>query len=148
MARMLSFKRSYTASAVILGALILLSVIGGIRSGFYGVGHAVGALSVALVALFPIYWRGGILANPRLAIIISVAFAFATGGMVALGFIDFVQTGGGEGPKSEGSPLAKMIALVFGAAIGVCPWLLTSLRGLPHWNTQPTANQAVSGNRR
>lgn len=143
-----SFKRSYTVTAVIFGALVLLSVIGGIGSGFYGVGYAVGALSVALVALFPIYWRGGILANPRLAISISVAFAIATGSMIALGFIDFVQTGGGEGPKGEGSPLANMIALAFSAAIGFCPWLLTALRGLPRWNTQQTAYQAVSGNRR
>ena len=27
-----------------------------------------------------------------------------------------------------------MIALAFGAAVGFCPWLLTTLRGLPHWN--------------
>jgi hypothetical protein len=71
-----------------------------------------------------------------LSISIAAIFAIATGSMVALGFLDFVQTGGGEGPKGEGSPLANMAALAFGAAVGFCPWLLTALRGLPHWNNR------------
>ena len=136
---MLPFKRSYTVSAIILSVLVVLSVIGGIGSGFYGVGFAVVALSVALVALFPIFWRGGILVNPRLSISIAAIFAIVTGGMVASSFLEFVQTGGSEGPKGEGSPLANMIAIAFGAAVGFCPWLLTTLRGLPHWNTRKQA---------
>jgi hypothetical protein len=138
---MLSFKRSYTASAMILSVLVALSMIGGIGSGFHDVGFALIALLVVIVALFPIFWRGGILANPRLSISIAATFAIVTGSMVALGFLDFVQTGGSEGPKGEGSPLANMIALAFGAAVGFCPWLLTTLRGIPHWTRRNPAQQ-------
>ena len=141
---MLPFKRSYTVSAIILNALVALSVIGGIGSEFYGVGFAIIGLSIALVALFPIFWRGGILANPRLSFSIAAIFAIVTGSMVAMSFLDFVQTGGGEGSKGEGSPLASLIALAFGAAIGFCPWLLTTLRGLSYWNTHKQISQGVA----
>ena len=143
---MLSFKRSYTVSAIILSVLAAISVIGGIGSGEFGVGLAIIPLSVAALTLFPIFWRGGILANTRLAISIAVIFAIGTGSMVALGFLDFVQTGGGGTTDPHGSPLAAMIALAFGAAVGFCPWLLTALRGLPHWNNRNPGEQAVPPN--
>ena len=66
--RMLPFKRSYTVSAVILSVLAAICVIGGIGSGGFGVGMTMIPLSVAALALCPIFWRGGILANPRLSI--------------------------------------------------------------------------------
>jgi len=133
---MLPFKRFYIISATILSVLVTISVIGGIGSGELGIGVALFPLAVAATALFPIFWRGGILANPRLSISMAAIFAIATGSFVGLAFLDFVLTGGGEGPNGEGSPLASMIALAFGAAVGFCPWLLTALRGLPHWNAR------------
>jgi hypothetical protein len=131
---MLPFKRQYLIAAAILSVLATMGAIGGVSSGEFGLGLAVIPLSIAALALFPIFWKGGILANPRLSIGIAAFFAVATGIMVAVGFVHFVLTGGGEGPKGEGSPLESMIALAFGAAVGFCPWLLATLRGLPHWN--------------
>lgn len=136
---MLPYKRSYTASAIILSVLVVLSVIGGFGSGFYDFYFAIIAIAIALVALFPMFLKGGILANLRLSISIAAILAIATGSMVASAFLEFVQTGGGEGPKGEGSPLANMIAIAFGAAIFFCPWLHTTLRGIPHWNNQKQA---------
>ncbi|MEO5917385.1 MAG: hypothetical protein ABIS50_24360 [Luteolibacter sp.] len=137
--RMLPFKRFYNVSAVILSVLVAISVIGSVGSGEFGVGMAIIPLSIAALALFPIFWRGGILANPRLSISIAALFTIAAGLMVALGFLNFVQTRGGGVANPHGSPLADMIALAFGAAVGFCPWLLTTIRGLPHWNNRHPA---------
>lgn len=131
---MSSFKRAYTVSAVFLSVVATLSVLGGIGSGNDDFGMELISLLVAALALFPIYWRGGILANPRLSISISSIFAIGTGSVVASEFRIFVETAGGGTVDPSGSPLAEMIALAFMAAIGFCPWLITTLRGLPHWN--------------
>lgn len=128
------FKRQYIIAAVILSIFAAMAAIGGVSSGEFGIGLAVIPLSAAALALFPIFWGGGILCNPRLAIGIAAGFAVATGIMLVVGLLHFVFTAGGEGPNGEGSPLENMIGLAFGAAVGFCPWLLTTLRGLPHWN--------------
>ncbi|MES2477248.1 MAG: hypothetical protein V4640_15795 [Verrucomicrobiota bacterium] len=135
---MFAFKRSYITSSIILSVLFGIPVMVDRGSDELSVSIAMISLSAVALALFPIFWRGGILANPRLSISMAAIFAIATGSMLIMGFLDFVQTGGGEGPKGEGSPLANMIALAFGAAVGFCPWLLTTLRGLPHWNHRNT----------
>ncbi|MEY3895212.1 MAG: hypothetical protein RLZZ214_731 [Verrucomicrobiota bacterium] len=131
---MLPFKRSYTVSAVILSVLATLPVIGNLGAGDFDFGMTVISLSVAALALFPIFWKGGVLGNPRLSISIAAIFSIATGCMVAMEFRIFVQTAGGGTINPHGSPLADMIALAFAAAVGFCPWLITTLRCLPHWN--------------
>lgn len=68
--------------------------------------------------------------NRRLAMGVAVVFTILSGVMVVWNFCFFVRTGGGEGPNGEGSPLANIIAMAFGAAVTLCPWLLTVLRGL------------------
>ena len=132
---MLPFKRSYTVSAIILSVLVAPSVIGSIGSGKFSVGSTIVPLAVAAVALFPMFWRGGILANLRLSIGVAAIFALATGIMIGQGFLNFVETRGGGVTNPHGSPMTDMIALAFGAAVGFCPWLITTLRGLPYWNT-------------
>lgn len=132
------FKRYYIVSATLLSVLAALASIGGVGSGYYGIGMVIISLSIAALALFPVFWKGGILANPRLSIGMAALFAIASGCLVGSAFMDFVTTGGGEGPNGEGSPLAGIIALAFTTAVGFCPWLLTILRGLPHWNAHKT----------
>lgn len=136
---MLSFKRSYTVSAVILSVLATLSVIGNLGVGHFDFGMTVISVSVAALALFPIFWSGGVLGNPRLSISIATIFAIATGSMIAMEFRIIVRTGGGGTTDPHGSPLAETIALAFVAAVGFCPWLITTLRGLRHWNSRNPA---------
>lgn len=137
---MLPFKRSYNVSAVLLSVLAVIPVIGSICSDKFGFGSSIVPLAFAVVALFPMFWPGGILANPRLAIGIAALLTLATGIMVGLAFFDFVQIRiGSTNITPHGSPLPEMIALAFGAVVFICPWLLTTLRGLPHWNTRNPA---------
>lgn len=124
---MLTFKRYYITSATLLCVL----AVGSFST---SVGSGVVMLAVGSIALLPIFKAGDILGDIRLATRLAVIFAIVTGCMIASGFIGFMETGGGEGSNGEGSPLAHMIALAFSAAFGFCPWLLTALRGLPHWN--------------
>lgn len=131
-----SFERAYTVSTIILSVVATLSMVGGVGSGFYEFGTVIILLSVVAMALFPLCWRGGILANPRLAISISAIFAVVAGCNVASEFRIVVETGGGGTTNPSGSPLAEIIALAFFAAVGFCPWLITTLRGLPHWNSK------------
>jgi hypothetical protein len=130
---MLAFKRSYTVSTLILWVLTTISVIGSIGSSRFDVRSFSILLAASVVAVFPIFWRHGILASPRMAISVAILLTLGSGTLVVLGFLDFVRTGGGGIADPQGSPLAYMIALAFGAAIGFCPWLITTLRGLPHW---------------
>jgi hypothetical protein len=125
---MLPFKEYYTISAAIFGGFVSIYVWLGTDE--IGVGLAIVLLAVAAVAVLPTVWKGGILANPRLSISIAAIFALATGTMVGLEFLHFVHTGGGEI-----SPFSNLISLTLGAAFGFCPWLLTTLRGLPYWNS-------------
>ena len=136
---MQQFKRYYTASAAILTAIVVLSVIGGLSAAKFWIGYSIAAVLVSAVTLFPIFWSGGIIANPRLSITVACIMTIVFGGMVGLGFLEFIQTMGGEGPRGEGSPAANMIAIVFFAAAFFCPWLLTTIRGLPHWNKNSNA---------
>ena len=131
---MLVFKRFYIFSAVILIVIVALSVIAGIKSGEFGIGYSMILLAVAAVALFPIFWSGGILKNPRLSISIAALLTIVFASMVGLSFMNFVQTAGSEGPRAEGSPLAHMMAIAFSSVLFICPWLFTTLHGWPHWN--------------
>jgi hypothetical protein len=74
-----------------------------------------------------------------LSIGVAAIFALATGIMLGQGFLNFVETGGSGVANPHGSPMTDMIALAFGAAVGFCPWLITTLRGLPYWNTRKEA---------
>jgi hypothetical protein len=137
---MLPFKRSYNFSAALLSVLALIPVIGSVVSEKFGSGSTMVPLVFAAVALFPIFWRGGILANPRLSIGIAGLLTLATGIAVGLAFLDFVRIRSGRTTIiPHGSPIPEMIALAFGAVIFFCPWLLTTLRGLRHWNTRNSA---------
>jgi hypothetical protein len=131
---MQQFKRYYTVSAAIITSIVVLSVIGSLSAGNFWIGYSIAAVSTAAVALIPIFLSGGIIGNPRLSITIAGIMTIVFGGMVGFGFLEFIQTKGGEGPRGEGSPAANMIAIAFFAAVSLCPWLLTTLRGLPHWN--------------
>ena len=131
---MLNFKIYYIISATTLCVLVVGSFFASISVGKLDVVTAVISLAVGSIALLPIFRAGGIPGNTRLATRLAVIFAIVTGCMIASGFIGFIETRGGEGPNGEGSPLANMIALAFGAVFGFCPWLLTAFRGLPHWN--------------
>lgn len=137
---MLPFRRSYTFSAALLSVLALIPVIGSVVSDKSGSGASMAPLVFAVVALFPMFWRGGILANPRLSICIAGLLTLATGITVGLAFLDFVRIrSGGTTMVPHGSPIPEMIALAFGAVLLFCPWLLTTLRGLRHWTTRDSA---------
>ena len=131
---MRQFKRYYTVSTMLLAAIVVLSVFSSLNAGNFWIGYSIAAVLIAAVPFVPIFRRGGIIGNPRLSIIIAGFLTITFGAMVGVGFLDFVQTKGGEGTRGEGSPGANMIAIAFFAAVFLCPWLLTTLRGLPLWN--------------
>ncbi|MEO7098733.1 MAG: hypothetical protein ABI162_05185 [Luteolibacter sp.] len=137
---MLVFKRFYIFSSVILIVIVGLSVIAGFSTGELGIGYSMALLAVAAVALFPIFWNGGILRNPRLSISIAVLFTITFASMVGLSFMNFLQSVGGEEP--QGSPLANMMAIAVSAVLFICPWLFTSLHGWRHWNSQNSPSQS------
>lgn len=133
--RVIAFKRSYTFSAVLMCFFCISGLVGNIGSGLLDIRIFVVFLLAPIAAAFPMVKRGGLVGNLRTAIRISAVFTLATGTLIGMAFADFVQTGGGEGPRGEGSPLANIIAIAFGALLTVIPWLITTLRGAAHWRT-------------
>ena len=81
------FKRQYIIAAVILSIFAAMAAIGGVSSGEFGIGLAVIPLSAAALALFPIFWGGGILCNPRLAIGIAAGLAVGISGGEPVGAV-------------------------------------------------------------
>ena len=139
------FKHAYLVCTRILSVFCLLSIPGALFSNPSGFGGQV-LVASALIAFpwVPIRLRGGLLGNLRLAVIFSVILAMVLGSFQILVFCEFVRSGGGEGPKGEGSPGAMICAMIFFAALFFCPWLITALRGLSLWHN-PRRNNLAEG---
>lgn len=139
------FKRYYIVSATILCVVAMLSVLSSIGSRDFSLYAAIVVL-VAAVPFIPILRQGGVNRNRKLSTCISGSLALGFAILLGSGFLEFVRTAGGEGAGGEGSPLSVIIALTFFAALFVCPWLLTVLRGLRIWNHPPQVEQGGAGN--
>jgi hypothetical protein len=139
---MLLFRRYYIVSTAMVSGIAALTTLGSISSGGFSIPYTVIAVLVASVPLVPILRHGGINGNRRLSICISGSLASVYAILLGIGFLDFIRTEGGDGPNGGGSPLAAIIAMTFFAAVFVCPWLLTTLRGLRLWNQRPAAGSA------
>ncbi|GAA5123649.1 hypothetical protein JIN84_11660 [Luteolibacter yonseiensis] len=138
-----SFKTAYTSSAILTCLLSTSGLIGSVGSGAFDIRMLTFFLSTAVAAAFPLLKKGGLGGNPRLAVLIAALLTITFGMLISMAFIDFIRTGGGEGPRGEGSPLINMIAIALGATLAFSPWLITTLRGLPHWHAHSRRDRPV-----
>ena len=134
------FRKYFKVSAQITSSLCLLASVSSALSSysFYSfwelVLQSLGLIFIGILPMVPFRLKEGFERNRRLAIGVSVFLTILFGWMLIAIFIDFVQTRGGEGPNGEGAPGALMIAMALFAALFVCPWLLTALRGVFLWS--------------
>jgi len=138
-----SFKRSYIASSSVLAALLVLSAIANLGGKQSSIVYSVVAVVVSAAPFLPFILRQGLSSNLRVAACIACVFALAFGVILAVFAKEFVETGGAEGPRGEGSPLAIVVAMTLFALIFFCPWLLTAIRGLQTWSQMKISEQAV-----
>ena len=143
------FRRYYLLSATILCANVVFSTVSRLSTGQFSILDSIVPIIIGALTLAPVFRSGGIIRNPRLAIGLSITLTvvFALG--LGFVFLEFVRTKGGEGPQGEGSPLGAIVAMTFFAALFLCPWLLTTLRGLPLWKyreqTEPCLMSTIDG---
>ena len=142
---MQKFRKHYIIAAIILIGVLTLSSIMGISNGDTPIGYSALPIVIILIIITPILRRGGITANPRTAICISMSLATLFLISAITMFIEFSITTG-EGPKGEGAPLAFILAMVLFALVFLCPWLLIALRGIRLWNYKNIAEQGAAGN--
>ena len=128
-----SFGRCYKIAAIILCGGAVLAVLAVPTIDLLSMLYAVVALAMSAVALVPIF-QGGVGANTKLAIGISAVYSLIFAALLGIVFYEFVKSGGGEGPRGEGSPLVVILAMTFFAVFFLCPWLLAFLRGVRFWN--------------
>jgi len=131
--RVLGFKRAYFTSAGLTAFFILPGAIGGMVSAEASIMFSIGMLLAVAMIILPAAWRGGVLKNLKWAIVTAAVAATAFTVMIAGAFVEFVETGGAEGPRGEGSPLAIIFAMCLGVTLFQGPWLLTALRGVRLW---------------
>ena len=138
-----SFKRSYVASSSILAALLVFIAISDLfRHQSLSVNSVV-AIAISAAPFLPFILRHGFASNLKIAVYVACIFSLAFGAILTAVFGEFVQTGGAQGPRGEGSPLAIIVAMTFFALLFFCPWLLTALRGLRSWE-QTRISKAVT----
>lgn len=132
------FKHAYLVCTRILSVFCLLSIPGALFADETGhPGYVAGVLMIGILPWIPVFLPRGLLGNLRFALVVSVMLSVIFGIWLGFIFIEFVRTGGGEGPNGEGSPLATIIAMTIFGAVFFCPWLLTALRGRPLWRNHP-----------
>ena len=141
---MLLFRKYFEVSTGITSALLLLAVVKAAfslfsQNSFYTpwelAANLIGFVLIGILPIAPFRIKGGFEQNRRFAIGVSVFLTLLFGGSLVAIFSYFVETCGGEGPKGEGAPGAFIFAMVLFAALFVCPWLLTALRGVVLWSS-------------
>lgn len=127
---MTTFRRYYITSVVISGSFTLLGVLASLSGGAAGTVPGLLTFVLLAAAVIPVFRCGGFARHSKLAVGISLGFTIFFGAFLGFGFIAFTITGGGEGPNGEGSPAAMILAMALFGLFFLCPWLLTTWRGL------------------
>lgn len=133
------FKRSYIASSSVVAVFLVLGAISNLGGERRMIGYSVAAVLVSGAPFLPLFLRGGFNSNFRVAVCITCILSLVFGAILLGAFGEFIRTGGAEGPKGEGSPLAMIFGMTFFALMFFCPWLLAALRGLRAWRSKKTS---------
>lgn len=128
-----AFSRAYVFCAWLTSFFTLTCAVGSLTSPGGSIFISLGMVLLVMMIVLPMIWKGGIGANLRWAIVTAIVVAVGFSFMLIAAYMEFVETGGAEGPRGEGSPLAIILAMAMFAALFQGPWLLTALRGMRVW---------------
>ncbi|MGC4016630.1 MAG: hypothetical protein QM755_19250 [Luteolibacter sp.] len=129
---MTGFQRSYRFSVVITSVLAAGTIFSVSASPDTLWWSWIASLLVGAIPWLAILLQGGLDRHRRLAFAIAASAAFLSSILQVGAFVEFVRSGGDEGPHGEGSPGAGIAAMLLFAALITCPWIITALRG---WRT-------------
>ncbi len=127
-----AFKRAYLFCTWLTSFFMLTGAIGSFSEHGSSIVDSMGMVLVVVGIVLPLIWQKGIGTNLRWAIVTATVTAVGFS-ILLVAVLEFVATGGAEGPRGEGSPLAIILAMAMFAALFQGPWLLTALRGMRVW---------------